>query len=230
MKLVTGEVLNYDKLIITTGSTARIPKIENWGIKGCFALRTADDGMEIRAYVQNYKCKQFVVAGGGLLGLEAAYAFTQLGMRVTVLEKSKHLLKRQLDEKSADILHAYLSSFDINIVYQAEVKKVIGEEMIEGVRLKSGEKFYCDLLLVAAGIVASQNMNIDENMKINKGILVDNHLKTSSTDIYAAGDIAELENSNGKLPGLWPVAVEQEGDARIRTPRFPIVCEIPTSP
>ena len=207
--LATGETLNYDKLILTTGSNARIPDINNWGIKGCYVLRTAEDGMAIRAYLQDHKCKRVVVAGGGLLGLEAAFAFTQLGMRVIVLERSKHLLKRQLDETTANILHDYLAALGITITYQAEVEMVIGEEKIEAVQLKTGEKILANLLMVAAGIVSNQKLTQDKPLKTNKGILVDQYLQTSIKNIYAAGDIAELDESNGKQPGLWTVAVEQ---------------------
>ncbi|TQV85012.1 FAD-dependent oxidoreductase [Aliikangiella coralliicola] len=207
--LATRESINYDKLIITTGSNARIPAIKNWATQGCFTLRTAEDGMSIRTFLQDHQCKRVIIAGGGLLGLEAAYAFTQVGMRVTVLERSKYLLRRQLDEKSANLLHAYLSALGITIIYQAEVDEVIGNEMLEAIKLKTGEKILANLLLVAAGIVANQKLTKDDILKTNKGILVDDHLQTSQRDIYAAGDIAELDGSNGKLPGLWPIAVDQ---------------------
>lgn len=207
--LATAETINFDKLIITTGSNARIPSIKNWQTKGCFSLRSAEDGMAIRTFLQDHKCKRVVIAGGGLLGLEAAYAFTQVGMRVTVLERSKHLLKRQLDEKCANILHGYLAALGITIIYQAEVEEVIGNNMITSVKLKNGEKMLANLLLVAAGIVANQKLTADKNLKSNKGILVDKHLQTSHKNIYAAGDIAELMDTPDIIPGLWPVAVDQ---------------------
>ncbi|MCW9000101.1 MAG: FAD-dependent oxidoreductase [Kangiellaceae bacterium] len=213
--LATNETINYDKLIITTGSNARIPEIINWGTKGCFALRNAEDGMAIRTYVQDHKCKRVIIAGGGLLGLEAAYAFTQIGMRVTVLERSQYLLKRQLDEKAATILHSYLTALGISIIYQAEVDIVVGNESIEAVKLKTGEKILANLLLVAAGIVPNQKLFEDSTLESNKGILVDNHLQTNIKNVYAAGDIAELRETKGKLPGLWPIAVDQGRAAAI---------------
>jgi len=209
VKQATGESINYDKLIITIGSNARIPDILNWGIKGCFALRTAEDGMSIRTYLQDYKCKRIIIAGGGLLGLEAAYAFTQLGIRVTVLERSEHLLKRQLDAGSAKILHSYLSALGMVLKYQVEVNEVVGKERIKAVKLKTGNRLIADLLMVAAGIDTSQQSIQGSYPKSNKGILVDDHLRSSIENIYAAGDIAELKNSKANIAGLWPVAVEQ---------------------
>ena len=209
IKQATGETINYDRLIITTGSNARIPEIKNWGIGGCFVLRTAEDGMSIRTYLQDFKCKRVVIAGGGLLGLEAAYAFTQLGIRVTVLERSEHLLKRQLDGKSARILHNYLSALGMTLKYQTEVKQVIGKDRIEAIVLKNGKKMVTDLFMVAAGIDTGQKNIRGKFPKIGKGILVDDHLCTSIKNIYAAGDIAELKQSSANISGLWPVAVEQ---------------------
>jgi len=209
IKQATGETINYDKLIITTGSRARIPDIQNWGIKGCFALRTAEDGMSIRTYLQDYKCKRVVIAGGGLLGLEAAYAFTQLGIRVTVLERSKHLLKRQLDAKSARILHNYLSALGMTLKYQVEVNEVRGKDRVEAIVLKDGKNRVADLFMVAAGIDTSQKNIRGKYPKTGKGILVDDHMCSSIENIYAAGDIAELSLPGGDMAGLWPVAVEQ---------------------
>lgn len=217
IKLGTGESINYDRLIITTGSNARIPEIENWNIGGCFSLRTAEDGMCIRTYLQDHHCKKVVIAGGGLLGLEVAYAFTQVGVKVTVLERSNQLLTRQLDASAANILHRYLAALGITIIYSAEIQSVIGEydednssfNRIKAVKLKTGEYLPADLALVAAGITANKKLSEKNNLNHEQGLIVDDHLRTSIKHIYAAGDIAQLETSQGKLPGLWPIAVEQ---------------------
>lgn len=217
VELGTGESINYDRLIITTGSNARIPKIKSWNIGGCFSLRTAEDGMSIRTYLQQHHCKKVVIAGGGLLGLEVAYAFTQVGVKVTVLERSNQLLTRQLDGSAANILHSYLAALGIIIIYSAEIQSVIGEydddnsslNRISAVKLKTGETLSVDLALVAAGITANKKLSEKNNLDHDQGLIVDDHLRTSIKHIYAAGDIAQLETSQGKLPGLWPIAVEQ---------------------
>ncbi|MEZ4660860.1 MAG: FAD-dependent oxidoreductase [Caldilineaceae bacterium] len=95
LQLGTGETLDYDRLILTTGSESFVPPIANVELPGSFVLRTAEDAMAIREYVQTQSAKQAVVAGGGLLGLEAAYGLHKLGMQVTVLERSNALLTRR---------------------------------------------------------------------------------------------------------------------------------------
>jgi len=223
VKLATSEQINFDRLIITTGSHARIPPIVGWPLNGCFCLRTADDGMNIRSFVQQHRCNEAIIAGGGLLGLEAAYALTQIGIKVTVLERSKQLLRRQLDAEAAKILAHYLIAIGISIRYSSEVKgvhsvaatnKLTAENRdsmsnLAAVTLKDDKKMEADLLIVAAGIETNQALTNQNDLTCKKGLLVNNRLQTSIKHIYAAGDIAEVESYQGVLPGLWPVAVEQ---------------------
>ena len=87
VRLGTGESLHYDRLILATGSAAFVPPLHGWGLRGTFVLRAADDALRIRSYAQRTQARRAAVAGGGLLGLEAAYAMHKLGLRVTVLER-----------------------------------------------------------------------------------------------------------------------------------------------
>lgn len=207
--LATGETLDYDRLIITMGSRSFIPPIENAHIPGCFALREADDAMNIRDYIQSNDCRKAIIAGGGLLGLEAAYALLKIGMHVTVLERSEYLLTRQLDELASKKLLAYLEGLGLHFRFQAETVKAIGNNGLTSIRLKDGKKLTTDLLLVAAGISPNIQVAEEAGLKTNRGVLVNNGLQTSDENIYAAGDIAELSERKGQVPGLWTVAVDQ---------------------
>ena len=106
--LGTQERLAYDRLILATGSSSFVPPIDGWGAPGSFVLRSADDALEMRAFIQVHGARRAVVAGGGLLGLEAAYALHKLGLATTVLERSDRLLRRQLDERAAELLLRYI--------------------------------------------------------------------------------------------------------------------------
>ena len=97
VELGTGQRLFFDRLVLATGSRATTPLLQGFGGAGTFVLRTAEDGSRIRAYVQQHGVRAAVVAGGGLLGLEAAHALGQLGLRVTVLERGDRLLARNID-------------------------------------------------------------------------------------------------------------------------------------
>ena len=140
VQLGTGEKLPYDKLILAMGSRAFVPPIEGFGLAGTGVLRKADDAIRVRAFAQRHGAKQAAVAGGGLLGLEAAYALHQLGMRATVLERSDRLLKRQLDARSAELLQRYLEGLGLEIITSAETKAVSGHGRLDAVVLADGRR------------------------------------------------------------------------------------------
>ena len=122
--LATGETLSYDRLILATGSASHVPTIPGFGAAGTFVLREAEDAMYIRAYAQDTNARSAVVAGGGLLGLEAAYALLKLGLRVTVLERGRWPLPRQVDERGGAFLRDYLAGLGIQVFVEAMVAKL----------------------------------------------------------------------------------------------------------
>ncbi len=204
--LGTGEKLTYDRLILTTGSQAFVPRIDGFGMPGTFVLREAADAMAIRGYVQEKRCTQAVVAGGGLLGLEAAYGLHKLGVKVTVLERSSLLLRRQLDQRSGEFLREYLEGLGITITMEAETASVYGRRRLQQVRLKDGRVIPGDIFLVCAGIRSETQLGREIGLQSNRGLVVNKHMQTSNPHIFAAGDVAEFD---GKVFGLWPVAVNQ---------------------
>jgi nitrite reductase (NADH) large subunit len=206
VKLGSGETLPYDRLILATGSTAFVPKLPGWGKPGSFVLRSADDALRIRSYVQQTGAKRAAVAGGGLLGLEAAYAMHKLGLKVTVLERGPWLLRRQLDERAAELLRTYLTNLGLDVQLSAESASLEGDAHLEHVVLRDGRDVPADILLVAAGVVPATALAAAAGLEIKRGVVVDRQLRTSDPDIFAAGDVVEWE---GGVLGLWPVAVDQ---------------------
>jgi NADPH-dependent 2,4-dienoyl-CoA reductase/sulfur reductase-like enzyme/ferredoxin len=204
--LGTGERLPYDRLILATGSSAAVPLIEGLPMSGAFVLREADDAIEIRAFAQEHNCWQAVVAGGGLLGLEAAHALHRLGLRVTVLERSPWLLRRQLDARGGVYLREYLEALGLEIVLSAETAAVYGDGRVAGVRLVDRREFPCDLFLTAAGIAPNVALARQAQIEVRRGVVVDDFMRTSDPSIFAAGDVAE---HNGEVTGLWPTACDQ---------------------
>ena len=206
VRLGTGERLSYDKLILANGSRSFVPPIEGFGLAGTGVLRKADDAVRIRAFAQRHACKRATVAGGGLLGLEAAYALHQLGIRTAVLERSPRLLTRQLDARAAELLKRYLEGLGLEIVTSAETQAVSGQGRLDAIHLKDGRVIDSELLLVAAGIAPNAELARQAGLATNRGVLVNARMQTGDPHILAAGDVAEFE---GQVPGLWPVAVAQ---------------------
>jgi nitrite reductase (NADH) large subunit len=200
--LGTGERLPYDRLILATGSEAYVPEIPGIERPGAFVLRTASDALRVREFVQQVGAEHALVAGGGLLGLEAAYAMHKLGLRTTVLERGRWLLRRQLDERAGELLRGYLANIGIEVLVETETAALENGDVVT----TGGSRVRADVFLVAAGIEPSIEVARRAGLEIGRGVLVDDHLRTSDERIFAAGDIVEWQDA---ILGLWPVAVEQ---------------------
>ena len=204
--LGTGEKLAYDRLILANGSSSFVPPIEGFGIAGTSVLRSAADAMDLRAFAQRVGSRRAVVAGGGLLGLEAAYALLKLGLKTEVLERSSGLLRRQLDARAGELLRDYLERLGIEILVNAEVESVDGGSRLRGITLRDGRRLDAQILLMAAGIQPNVDLARDARLTVGRGVLVDDRMRTSDPAVFAAGDVAEF---GGQVPGLWPTAVAQ---------------------
>ncbi|WP_053227229.1 FAD-dependent oxidoreductase [Solirubrobacter soli] len=202
--LGTGETLPYDRVILATGSSSHVPSIEGFGVPGTGVLRSAEDAIGLRAFAQRPATRVAAIAGGGLLGLEAAYALHKIGLRTVVLERSNRLLKRQLDARAARILRDYLEGLGLSFQMEAETESVEANGRLRAVNLSDGRRLEAHILLVAAGIRPNVDLAREAGLAIKRGVLVDERMRTDDPQILAAGDVAEYA---GQLPGLWPTAV-----------------------
>jgi NAD(P)H-nitrite reductase large subunit len=206
VRLATGEELPYDRLILAMGSSAWVPPIEGFGVAGTFVMRNAADALALREFTQRVSASTAVVAGGGLLGLEAAYALTKLRLGTLVLERGDRLLPRQLDDAAGAILKAYLEGLGMSIIMETETTAVTANGRLRSMTLADGREVRADVLLVAAGITPNVQLARDAGLAVGRGVVVDDHMAASRAHVFAAGDVAE---HGGGVLGLWPAAVEQ---------------------
>jgi nitrite reductase (NADH) large subunit len=212
VRLGTGDALPYDRLILAMGASAAVPEIEGLDRPGSFALREAGDAMRIRAYAQQRRARRAVVAGGGLLGLEAAYCLHQLGLAVTVLERGTRLLSRQIDPRCSELVADHFARAGITVERKAETARVLGSPEVSGVELNDGRTLPCEVFLVATGISPNVELARDAGVPVGKGVLVDDRMQRRVPGVFGAGDVAE---HGGKVLGLWPVATEQAEAAAV---------------
>ena len=206
VQLGTGETLPYDRLILAQGSSAVMPPTSGSNLPGCFVLREAADAMAIRAWRQQHNCRTAVVVGGGVLGIEAADALKHLNLNVVILQRGHRLMDRQLDERGSTILTRYLDALGISVKVGAAVALLKGDDRVRSVELASGEEIEADIFVACAGIQANAAIAKAAGLKVNRGVVVDQMLRTSDPNVFAVGDIAELP---GAIGGLWAVSTAQ---------------------
>ena len=195
----------YDLLLIATGSHSFVPPIKGYDLKGVFTLRTIKDAHEISDYAKN--SNNVVLIGGGLLGLETGNALKKLGKKVTVVEFSPRLLPRQLDVDGAFRLQQILEEMGFSFRIGAKTLEIIGDnQTTKGVLLEGGENLVADLVIISAGVRSNLELADALELEYNKGIKVDEHMRTTRADIYSAGDVAEFKETSY---GIWPAAMEQ---------------------
>ena len=202
--LATGEEVSYDKLLLAPGSHSFVPPIQGVEKTGVFTLRTIDDALKIKEYAGDKK--RAIVIGGGLLGLEASRALRSVGLNVTVIEFFPRLLPRQLDEEGASLLKSKIEDMGIMVQLNAESEEILGNGGISGMVLKDGRRIEGELVLISAGIRSNAEVAQQAGIRVKKGILVDEYMKTSVDDIYAAGDVAEYKD---RMWGIIPAAIDQ---------------------
>jgi len=205
--LGTGERLEYDRLVLATGGRSVVPQIEGFGARGSYILRDAEHAMHLREYVQRRRARRAVVAGGGLLGLEAADGLRQLGLEVVVLERGPWPLQRQVDERGGRMLQGYLAGLGIGVLTEVEATAVqSGAAGVSAVLLRDGRTLPCEVFVACAGIRPDTALAAAAGLKVHQGVLVDDRMQTSAPGVYAAGDVAEYA---GSVHGIWPASVAQ---------------------
>ena len=201
--------VSYDKLILALGSVPNIPPIKNAREmvgKGVFTLRTIDDTLEIKEYIEKSKAKKAIIIGGGLLGLELASQIKDSNLETTVVEFFPRLLPRQLDDECSAMLKDEIETKGIKVVLNAATKDILGNGFVTGIKLKDGQKFAADIILIQAGIRATIDLAQNSGIDTNRGIIVNEFLETSEKDIFAVGDCVEYKNQTW---GIIPACMEQ---------------------
>ena len=198
VRLADGRELDYDKLILATGSHPYVPLLEGVEKDGVRTLRTMADADAIMIAVREQA--ECLCIGGGVLGIETAGALARLGASVTLLESHEWLMPRQLNRRAAAMLERYMESLGVKVVKNARSSAIEGDQTANGVRLADGRFIKGDLIVLATGVRPNTSLARKAGIEVNKGIVVDNHLRTSLPNIFAAGDVAE---HNGQLYGAW---------------------------
>lgn len=198
-----GEELSYDKLLIATGSHTFIPPIKGLSeADNYIGFRNIDD-IEVLKKVAG-TAENIVVLGSGLIGIDCATGFLEMGVKVTLVDFAGWLLNKQLDERAA---RSYIDAFKargVNQYYGVGVSEVhVKDGSIYEIVLSDGTVLPCDFFVVTAGVRSNVEFLADSGLELSRfGLVYDESGRTSDPDVYGAGDVSGL--------GLiWPVAVKE---------------------
>ncbi|SDZ84046.1 ferredoxin-nitrate reductase [Arachidicoccus rhizosphaerae] len=199
-----GQWHHYDILILATGSRPFILK-DTPKMPGIFAMRTRMDADQFMEHLDR-KGGKVVIIGGGLLGIELAGSLMEIGVQSCILQRSSRLMDRQLDSLGCQLLHEELVEKGIEVLFNDEVDRFLGEEKLTGIRLRSGNEITCQAVVMAIGTRPNMELAIQAGLNCKRGVVVNAYLQTSEPDIFAIGEIAE---HNGMLFGITAAAEEQ---------------------
>ena len=195
--LENGEIFeeSYDKLILSPGAKPTQPRLPGVEIDKLFTLRTVEDTLRIKNYIQEYKPKSAVLAGGGFIGLELAENLRELGMDVTIVQRPKQLMK-PFDADMAALIHNEMRKHGVKLELGYTVEGF--EENGDGVDvlLKEQAPLHADMVVLAIGVIPDTALAKEAGLKMGlKGsIVVNDRMETSEPNIYAGGDAVQIKH------------------------------------
>ncbi len=199
-----GEVVEYDRLLLATGSSPFIIPVPGNDLPGVVAFRDINDVDKMLEAAK--KSKHAIVIGGGLLGLEAANGLMKQGMDVSVVHVLDTLMNRQLDNAAAVLLQTELEKRGLKFLMEAHTEAILGSDHVTGIRFKDGREVPADLIVMAVGIRPNTELAKSAGLHCENGIVVNDTLQTFDPRVYAVGECVQ---HRGQAYGLVAPLFEQ---------------------
>lgn len=204
-----GDDVDYDHVVLATGSYAARPPVDGRDLRGCFVYRTIDDVADLRGYVETLRVDhddrplRGVVVGGGLLGLEAAGALQALGVRSTVVEFAPRLMPLQVDDGGGAVLRRLIEDLGVTVRSSSATAEVLGARrgVVDGMRFADGESLPADVVVFATGVRPRDELARRTGLLVGErgGVVVDGSCLTADPAISAVGEVACVD---GRVWGL----------------------------
>jgi 3-phenylpropionate/trans-cinnamate dioxygenase ferredoxin reductase subunit len=181
-----GKVLPYDTLVLALGAEPRHVDLPGASLQGVSYLRTISDVDKLRSALCT-GCKLTII-GAGYIGLEVAAVASKLGVQVTVVEMLDRVMSRVVSPQISAFYHAEHRQHGVELMLNTKISRFCGDQHITAVELENGDQIETDLVLVGIGVIPNTELAATANLKVNNGIVVDDHCRTSDPAIYAIGD------------------------------------------
>lgn len=201
--LDSDEIISYNKLILAIGSKPRAMPIEGYKLPGVQSLYSKQDLQLMEKNVEGVK--QATVVGGGLIGIEMAEMLHTRGVHVSLIVRENSYWDMVLPKEESEMVNRHIISRGIDLRLGQSIEKIIGEDKVEKLLLTNGDELNCQMLGITIGVEPNISLLSGLNIDLNKGVLVDETLKTSIDNIYAVGDCAELRNPPDGRSAIEPI-------------------------
>lgn len=216
--LATGEVFqeSYDKLLLAPGARPTQPALPGVGLDRLFTLRTVEDTLRIRRFVDTQHPKSVVLAGGGFIGLELAENLRERGLDVTIVQRPKQLMT-PFDADMAALIHREVRAHGVRLALGHTVEGFAESEGGVQVLLKDEQPLQADMVILAIGVTPDSRLAAEAGLELGlKGsILVNDRMQTSDPDIYAVGDAVQVDHFVTGQPALIALAGPANKQGRI---------------
>ena len=217
-RLDSGETYEetYDTLVISTGSSPVRPPIPGIGSTRIQTLWTVPDTDRIRALIKENKIKTAAVIGGGFIGLEMAENLRHAGLSVSLIEMLDQVMT-PVDYEMAQLLHEHILQNGVDLHLNDGVAAFEDEDGSVAITLKSGKTISAELVILSIGVRPNSELAKAAGLSVNErgGIVVDEYLKTSDPDIYAVGDVIQVDDLIFQEPAMVPLAGPANKQGRI---------------
>ena len=195
--LETGTVFTerYDKLLLSPGAKPIKPNLDGADSDMIFTLRTVEDTLKIKKYINTHQPESAVVVGGGFIGIEAAENLRTLGINVTLVEAAEQLMN-PFDGDMASFIHAEMRRNGINLMLNTMVEGFSETDHGIDMKIKNASAIHTDMVVMAIGVLPETTLAKEAGLELGiKGSIVVNHrMETSVPDIYAVGDAVQIRN------------------------------------
>ena len=210
--------MQFDNLLIATGSVAVKPPIEGKDLKGVFVIHNVDDADSIIKYISDKKVTEAIVVGSGYIGIEAVENLLLKGIKCRLFESESRILPRMFDSDISGELLSHVRSKGVEVYTGSKVEKIEGctEGFVRSV-IVDGKEYPCGMVILASGV--SPNVKLAKDAMIAIGstgaIRVNSYMETSIRGIYAAGDCVETINLVSRKPGWYPLGSTANKQGRV---------------
>lgn len=205
-----GGYLDYDRLIIATGSRLHAP-LDGYDLPGVYNFKSLAAARELVDHAKKGEVRHALIVGAGFIGVEVAVLLRSLGLDVTILDK-EWLMPSLLDEETAELVRRDLKNRGIVVREHTEASRFAGGSRVTGVELADGDTLVADAYVAATGIKPNVSFLEGSGVDVDWGVRVDEHLRSNLPNIWAAGDVAEtFDRMSGEryVHAIWPNATAQ---------------------